>query len=88
MHFILRAVLLCVLLISPYTPYCSAAPVVLFDEGHAQQFLTGKNGALDLSELAALYQEQGAFVTSSAGELSKDSLAAVDVLVISGPFRP
>jgi hypothetical protein len=88
MHFILRAVLLCVLIISSYTSYCFAAPVVLFDEGHAQQFLTGKSGALDLSELAALYQGQGAVVTSSVEALSKDSLAAVDVLVISGPFRP
>ncbi len=88
MHFILRVIFLCSLIVSPYTSYSSAAPVVLFDEGHAQQFLTGKNGALDLSELAALYQEQGAVVTSTVEELSKASLAAVDVLVISGPFRP
>ena len=88
MHFILRVIFLCSLIVSPYTSYCFAAPVVLFDEGHAQQFLTGKSGALDLSELASLYQEQGAVVTSSVEELSKDSLAAVDVLVISGPFRP
>jgi len=87
-HFILRVIFLCSLIVSPYTSYCSAAPVVLFDEGHAQQFLIGKSGDLDLSELAALYQEQGAVVTSSVEELSKDSLAAVDVLVISGPFRP
>jgi hypothetical protein len=87
-HFILRVIFLCSLIVSPYTSYCFAAPAVLFDEGHAQQFLTGKSGALDLSELAALYQEQGAVVTTSVEELSKDSLAAVDVLVISGPFRP
>ena len=88
MHFILRVIVLCSLIVAPYTSYCSAAPMVLFDEGHAQQFLTGKSGALDLSELAALYQEQGAVVTSSVEELSKASLSAVDVLVISGPFRP
>lgn len=88
MHFILRVIVLCSLIFAPYTSYCSAAPKVLFDEGHAQQFLTGKSGALDLSELAALYQEQGAVVTSSVEELSKASLSAVDVLVISGPFRP
>jgi hypothetical protein len=87
-HFILRVIVLCSLIVAPYTSYCSAAPMVLFDEGHAQQFLTGKSGALDLSELAALYQEQGAVVTSSVEELSKGSLSAVDVLVISGPFRP
>ena len=56
MHFILRVIFLCSLIVSPYTSYSSAAPVVLFDEGHAQQFLTGKSGDLDLSELAALYQ--------------------------------
>jgi hypothetical protein len=88
MHIVLRVVLLCSLIVLPYTSYSSAAPVVLFDEGHAQQFLTGKSGDLDLSELAELYQEQGAVVTSSVEELSKESLAAVDVLVISGPFRP
>ncbi len=88
MHFILRIIFLCSLIVSPYTSYCFAAPVVLFDEGHAQQFLTGKSGDLDLSDLAAFYQAHGAVVTSSVEELSKDSLAAVDVLVISGPFRP
>jgi hypothetical protein len=87
-HFILRVMFLCLLIVPPYTHYCFAAPVILFDEGHAQQFLTGKSGALDLSDLAELYQERGAVVTSSVEELSKDSLAAVDVLVISGPFRP
>lgn len=88
MPFILRVIFLCSLIVSPCASYCLAAPVVLFDEGHAQQFLTGKSGDLDLSELAALYQEQGVVVSSSVEALSNDSLAAVDVLVISGPFRP
>lgn len=88
MHFFLRVMFLCLLTLSPYASYSTAAPVVLFDEAHAQQFLTGKSGDLDLSELAALYQEHGAVVTSSAEALTEESLASADVLVVSGPFRP
>ena len=64
-----------------------AAPVVLFDESHSQQFVVGKSGPLDLSELAALYQADGFTVSSHADGLSQETLAAVDVLVLSGPFR-
>jgi hypothetical protein len=88
MRFCLRVLLLCLLTILPSVSCVSAAPVVLFDESLAQQFLTGKSGDLDLSELAALYQEHGSVVTRSAEKLTKSSLAQVDVLVISGPFRP
>lgn len=88
MHFLLRTLFLCSLILSLYVSYSFAAPLVLFDEGHAQQFLIGRSGDLDLSRLASIYQEQGAVVSSSMEELNKASLTAVDVLVISGPFRP
>jgi hypothetical protein len=88
MRFYLRVFFLCLLTILPAVSCVSAAPVVLFDESLAQQFLTGESGELDLSELAAIYQEHGADITSSAEKLTKNSLAPVDVLVISGPFRP
>ncbi len=65
-----------------------AAPVVLFDESHAQQFLVGKDGPLDLSELAAVYRENGFQVKSSAGLLNGTELSSVDMLILSGPFRP
>jgi len=66
----------------------AAAPVVLFDESHAQQFLIGKDGPLDLSALAAAYREHGFQVKSSAGPLNGAELSSVNVLVLSGPFRP
>ncbi len=65
-----------------------ADSVVLFDESHSQQFLVGKSGPLDLSELASLYQANGITVTSDSDALTRESLAPVDVLVLSGPFRP
>jgi len=65
-----------------------AAPVVLFDESHAQQFLIGKDGPLDLSALAAAYREHGFQVKSFAGPLNGSELSSVDVLILSGPFRP
>lgn len=65
-----------------------SSPVVLFDESHRQQFTVGKNGPLDLSELAALYEGEGFLVQSRTGSLTPDALSAVAVLVISGPFLP
>jgi len=65
-----------------------ADPVVLFDESHAQQFLIGKEGPLDLSELAAVYGENGFRVKSTSGPLSSAELSSADVLILSGPFRP
>jgi len=65
-----------------------ADPVVLFDESHAQQFLIGKDGPLDLSALAATYSENGFQVKSSSGPLNDAELSSSDVLVLSGPFRP
>jgi hypothetical protein len=70
------------------TTYSVAAPLVLFDESHGQQFLVGQSGPLDLSELAALYQANGVSVESHADGLSKELLASVDVLILSGPFLP
>ena len=65
-----------------------AAPSVLFDEVHAQQFLIGKDGPLDLSGLAAAYRANGFQIKSSAVPLNEAELASVDLLVLSGPFRP
>lgn len=65
-----------------------AAPSVLFDESHGQQFVIGKNGPLQLSELASLYQVNGFAVSNQTDGLSREALSAVDVLILSGPFRP
>jgi hypothetical protein len=83
----LRCFLLALVAVCCLAAHSVAAPVVLFDESHSQQFVVGKSGPLDLSELAALYQANGFTVSSHSDGLSKETLAAVDVLVLSGPFR-
>ncbi len=65
-----------------------AAPVVLFEQGHKQQFLVEQEGTLDLSLFGGLFVEQGALVRTSESPLSKVGLEDVDVLVISGAFAP
>ncbi len=80
--------LLFILLFNGSLSSAVAAPRVLFDESHAQQFLTRNQGALDLSALATLLRNQGLVVDSTRQSLTSDLLADVDVLVISGPFKP
>ncbi|MCK4509159.1 MAG: DUF4350 domain-containing protein [Desulfuromonadales bacterium] len=88
MTFFARILLLTVVAVCYLATYTIAAPIVLFDESHAQQFVIDKSGPLDLSELAALYQDNGFNVLSHADGLTKETLGSVDVLVISGPFLP
>lgn len=68
--------------------WASAAPVVLFDEGHGQRFLVGGDGPLDLSALASQFVAAGWAITTTDQPLSAERLAAADALVISGPFQP
>lgn len=63
-------------------------PVVLFDESHAQKFLAGQNGPLDLSGLSEVLHDRGFEVRGTDRELSSDNLTGVAALVISGPFKP
>lgn len=63
-------------------------PVVLFDQGHGQMFVIGRDGPLQLSALATAFDDGGFTVRSAASPLSDDALAGVDALVISGPFAP
>jgi len=83
----LRIFLLALVAVCSLAAHSVAAPLVLFDESHNQQFVVGKSGLLDLSELAALYQANGFTVSSHSGGLSKETLAPVDVLVLAGPFE-
>ena len=83
-----RTLLLAVVAVCCLATYSVAAPVVLFDESHAQQFVIDKSGPLDLSELAVLYQDNGFTITNNSAGLSKETLTSVDVLIISGPFLP
>ena len=80
--------LFCVVTVLTLAAPALAAPVVLFDEAHAQQFVIGKDGPLDLSELAAAYRANGFQVKNSTGPINDRELASIDLLVLSGPFRP
>ena len=81
------------LLLLALGPLVFAAPavartVVLFDEGHGQQFLSGRSGDLDLSSLAGILQKAGCEVRSSRGTIDAAALKDVSALVISGAFAP
>jgi len=65
-----------------------AAPLVLFDEGHGQQFLAGGDRPLDLAALAGVFTAAGCAVRTSGQPLTGPSLAGIDILVISGAFQP
>lgn len=64
-----------------------AAPVVLFDEGHAQLFLAKGERPLDLSALAGVFTATGYDVRTTSQPLDDNQLAGIDVLVSSGAFR-
>lgn len=63
-------------------------PVVLFDQGHGQQFLIHNNRPLDLSDLAILFSKEDFDVQASKEPITEKSLKKVDILVVSGPFAP
>ncbi len=63
-------------------------PVVLFDQGHGQKFLIESKGELQLAGLAEIFRDRGFRVTGRSEPLTEASLANVDVLILSGPFRP
>jgi hypothetical protein len=65
-----------------------AQTIVLFDEGHGQQFLSGRAGDLDLSGLAAMFREGGCEVRSSRRPIDAAALKGVSALIISGAFAP
>jgi hypothetical protein len=65
-----------------------AAAVVLFDEGHGQRFHVHGDGQLDLSSLAERFSTAGFEVRTTVQSLDVEPLDRVDVLVISGAFRP
>ena len=88
MQVLPRVLLLALVFLSSSIAHSVAAPTVLFDESHGQQFVIGKNGPLDLSELANLYQVNGFTVSRHTDGLNKEALASVDVLILSGPFLP
>ena len=74
------------LLFSPFNAHARTSG--LFDQGHGQRFLIERGGDLDLSLFAGTFRDRGAEVSTSSAPLTEKLLHGVDVLVISGPFRP
>jgi hypothetical protein len=83
-HILIFSILL--LLFS--TLHAHAGTKVLFDQGHGQRFLIERGGDLDLSLLAGAFRDLGHDVSTSTAPLTEKLLARIDVLLISGPFRP
>jgi hypothetical protein len=65
-----------------------ARTTVLFDQGHGQKFLIERGGDLDLSALARTFRDLGDDVSTSSAPVTEKLLHGVDILVISGAFRP
>lgn len=80
-------VLLCLLLLLPISALADA-PRLLFDQGHRQAFVIEKEGPLQLSRLAELFQQQGWQVEQTTDPLTEQSLTGIDALIISGAFSP
>ena len=70
------------------TVHAYARTSVLFDQGHGQRFLIEQGGDLDLSLLAGTFRDLGHKVSTSTDSLTEKLLDGVDILLISGPFRP
>lgn len=88
MLFVVRSLFVLLAAVCCLSVPAAAAPVVLFDEAHGQHFRIGGNGPLDLSELADLFRANGFAVASHTGDLTREALDTVDVLILSGPFMP
>ncbi len=86
----LQALIILLIILAPHAAFSKkpTAPVLLFDESHKQHFLIEQNKALDLSNLAAIFKNQGFIVKSSARPLTTELLRGISTLIISGPFQP
>lgn len=67
--------------------HAEGAPVLLVDQSHDQRFVVEKEEPLHLSGFAAVMREEGFSVAAGSEPLSDESLAGIDALVISGPFK-
>lgn len=90
MRIVMPGILLAVVLVlfAGLPGLAVAGPVVLFDEGHGQRFLPGLEGPLHLSGLAGVFKEAGYTLRTSPAPLSYNLLKGIDVLIISGAFKP
>lgn len=61
---------------------------VLFDQGHGQAFTIEKDGALQLGKLADMLRGDGWQVDATTALLTSQLLTEVNVLIMSGAFKP
>lgn len=79
----MRSIIIILILIFNYH---SNAAVVVFDQGHGQQFFIEGQSTLDLNNLAQLFRDSGYQVISTSAPLDTQ-LQNADVYVISGAFK-
>jgi hypothetical protein len=80
------SLLLALIVLALKAPVATAAPLLLFDQGHGQRFVVEKDGPLDLSQFVSIMKAEGFDVKVGTSPFSAESLAGVSALVISGPF--
>lgn len=68
--------------------FAQEKPVVIFDEGHGQAFLTSEKGALHLSKFAEIFRETGFDIKINKNIIQPDSINSAKAVIISGPFKP
>ena len=66
----------------------TAKHVAIFDEAHGERFLPEHDGPLDLSHFATVLEDQGFAIKAADHAITDQVLAHVDVLLISGAFKP
>jgi len=71
-----------------YRAAAAEGPILLYDEGHGQQFVAGGTGPLDLSKFSDILRGQGLVPRSHIGPFTDAALAGVSALIVSGPFVP
>lgn len=70
------------------SPAAAATQRILVDESHAQAFRIDQETPLGLSRAATVLNEAGYRLSASSAALTPDALQGVDMLLISGPFKP
>lgn len=68
--------------------FAQEKPVVIFDEGHGQAFLTSEKGVLHLSKFAEIFREIGFDIKTTKNIIQPDSINSAKAIIISGPFKP
>lgn len=85
-----RSPLLCLTLLLLASGLALAAPSgsILVDESHAQAFRIDQETPLGFSRAATILNESGYRLSASGAPLTPENLQGVDLLLISGPFKP